>query len=81
MQENLVLFLGWEDLVEKVMATHSSILVWRIPWGHKESDMTEQLSLSPFTKSINISKNLISETSRNSRILKDENYIYFVELF
>ena len=37
------------------MATHSSLLAWRIPWrqelvgyspkGHKESDMTEQLSL------------------------------------
>ena len=49
--------------------------------GSQESDTTEQLSLSPFTKSINISKNFISETSRNSRILKDENYIYFVELF
>ena len=37
--------------LEKEMATHSSVLVWRIPgtgelvgcclWGHKESDMTE----------------------------------------
>ena len=25
---------------------HSSILAWRIPWGHKESDTTERLSLS-----------------------------------
>ena len=24
--------LGWEDPVEKGMATHSSILAWRIPW-------------------------------------------------
>ena len=24
--------LGWEDLLEKEMATHSSILVWKIPW-------------------------------------------------
>ena len=23
---------GWEDLLEKGMATHSSILAWRIPW-------------------------------------------------
>ena len=23
---------GWEDPLEKVKATHSSILVWRIPW-------------------------------------------------
>ena len=27
-----VLFLGWEDLLEKQMATYSSILVWRISW-------------------------------------------------
>ena len=24
--------LGWEDLLEESMATHSSILAWRIPW-------------------------------------------------
>ena len=32
MQETLVGFLGWEDLLEKGKATHSSILAWRIPW-------------------------------------------------
>ena len=32
MQETLVLPLGWEDPLEKEMATHSSILAWRIPW-------------------------------------------------
>ena len=52
MQETWVQSLGWEDLLEKEMATHSSILAWKIPWmeefgrlqsmGHKESDMTEQ---------------------------------------
>ena len=26
------LFLGWEDPLEKEMATHSSIVAWRIPW-------------------------------------------------
>ena len=31
-QETRVQFLGWEDLLEKEMATHSSILAWRIPW-------------------------------------------------
>ena len=30
-QENLVGSLGWEDPLEKGMATHSSILAWRIP--------------------------------------------------
>ena len=43
--------MGWEDPLEKGMATHASILAWRIPWseepgrlyhrGLKESDMTE----------------------------------------
>ena len=40
--------LGQEDLLEKEMATHSSILAWKIPWtvepgpwGCKESDMIE----------------------------------------
>ena len=32
MQETQVRSLGQEDLPEKRMATHSSILVWRIPW-------------------------------------------------
>ena len=51
MWETWVLSLGWEDPLEEGMATHSSILSWRIPWteelqsmGHKESDMTERLS-------------------------------------
>ena len=30
--ENCVRSLGWEDLLEKEMATHSSILAWKIPW-------------------------------------------------
>ena len=32
MQETQVWFLGREDPVEKEMATHSSIVAWRIPW-------------------------------------------------
>ena len=32
MQETRVRSLDWEDPVEKGMATHSSILAWRIPW-------------------------------------------------
>ena len=32
MQETWVQLLGWEDLLEKGMATYSSILTWRIPW-------------------------------------------------
>ena len=54
MWETWVRSLGWEDPLERGMATHSSILAWRIPtnrgawWanspqGHKELDMTERL--------------------------------------
>ena len=32
MRETRVRSLGWEDLLEKAMATHSSILAWKIPW-------------------------------------------------
>ena len=32
MQETWVQFLGWEDPLEKGMATQSSILAWKIPW-------------------------------------------------
>ena len=51
MKETQVQYLGREDPLEKGMATHFSILAWRIPWteepgglpswGHKESDTTE----------------------------------------
>ena len=47
--ETWVQSLAWEVPLEKEMATHSSILAWRIlysPWGHKELDMTEQSSFS-----------------------------------
>ena len=54
-QETWVQFLGGEDPLEKEMATHSSILAWRIPWteepgglqsiGSQEWDTTERLSL------------------------------------
>ena len=32
MMETQVQSLGWEDLLEKEVATHSSILAWKIPW-------------------------------------------------
>ena len=33
MQETRVQVQGWEDFLEKEIATHSSILAWRIPWA------------------------------------------------
>ena len=37
MQEIWVQFLSREDLLEKGMATHSSVLAWRIPWTEKSN--------------------------------------------
>ena len=39
MQEIWVRSLGWEDPLEKEMATHSSILAWRIPWTEKPGEL------------------------------------------
>ena len=63
MWETGVRSLGWGDPLEEDMATHSSILAWRIPmdrgawwvtyspWGRKQSDMTERLSTAQLLKS------------------------------
>ena len=61
MQETMVWSLNQEDHLKKEMAIHSSILTWAIPWteetgglyspwGHKESDTTEWLMLTPSRK-------------------------------
>ena len=57
-QETRVRSLGREVPPEQEMATHSSILAWKIhgqrspvgysPWGRKESDITERLHFSTF---------------------------------
>ena len=40
MQETWIRSLGWEDPLEKEMATHSSILAWRIPWTEEPGGLT-----------------------------------------
>ena len=55
MRETRVQSLGWEDLLEKEMATHSSVLAWKIPWteepGYRLQSMGSQsrTRLSDFT--------------------------------
>ena len=39
MQETRVQSLGWEDPLEKEMATHSSILAWEIPWTEEPGSL------------------------------------------
>ena len=65
MWETRVQSLGQKDFLEEKIATHPSILAWKIPWreepggfspcGHKVSDITDQLSTHKY---IHINKNL-----------------------
>ena len=59
-QQIQVQSLGQEDALEEEMLAHSSTLAWKIPWteepgrlqsrgGHKESDTTEQITLSLYS--------------------------------
>ena len=50
MWETWVLFLGWEDTLEKGMATHSSILAWRIPWTEEPGRLQSMGSQSDTTE-------------------------------
>ena len=64
MQETQARSLGWEDPVEKEMASHSSILAWKIPWTedgcspwcYKESGATERLTLVTLIVTIGTSR-------------------------
>ena len=51
LQETWVRSMGWEDPLEEEMATHSSILAWRIPWteepgGLQSTGLQSQTQLS-----------------------------------
>ena len=39
MPETWARFLGWEDPLGKEMATHSSILTWKIPWTEESGGL------------------------------------------
>ena len=71
MQETCVGSLDWEDSLEKKMATHSSILAWRIPWTEEpgglqsmgsQTDTAERLSLSLWNHTIPLTLYSISPT-------------------
>ena len=50
MQEAQVQSLGWEDPLKKEMATHSSILAWRIPWTKEPDGLQSMGSQRDMTK-------------------------------
>ena len=45
MWETWVQSLGWEDPLEEGMATHSSILAWRIPWTEEPGRLLQSIEL------------------------------------
>ena len=51
MQETWVQPLGQKDALEKEMATHSSVLAWRIPWTEEPGGLQSTGSQSDSTKS------------------------------
>ena len=70
MRETWVQSLGWEDPLEKGKATHSVFWPGEFqglysPWGHKELDTTERLSLSLFT-CIQKTENVVSIRATSS---------------
>ena len=84
--ETWVRSLGREDPLEKEMATHSSILAWRIPWteelgglqsmGYKELDTTERLHFTSlhFTSFVIVGKKLqYIVVNQRDRHTKSEN--------
>ena len=62
MQEMLVWTLGWEDPLEKEMATHSSILTWEIPW-------TEEPGWLQFTGMQRVGHNLVTKQQQTGLCL------------
>ena len=50
MQETWAQSLGWEDPLEKEMATHSSILAWEIPWTEEPGELQSMGSQKSWTQ-------------------------------
>ena len=77
MQETPVRFLGWEDPLEKGMATHFSILAWEIPWtegGLQSLGSQSQTRQSDFHSLIILFKNILqkSEISVASTLFRQQ---------
>ena len=52
-QETRVRALGWEDALEKEMATNSSILAWEIPWTEEPGGLQSMRSQRDITQRLN----------------------------
>ena len=61
MQEMWVQSRGWEDLMKKEMATHSTILVWEIPWTEEPGGLQSMGSRKSWTR--------LSTLTRTARVI------------
>ena len=64
--------LGWEDPLEKSMATHSSILAWRIPW-------TEEPGVLQSTRSERVGHDLATEEQQKQENWKTNKQHLYIE--
>ena len=62
--------LGWEDPLEKEMATHSSIFAWEIPWAEKPGRLQ-----SMGCKELDVTERLSKQASKNNAATNHLNYI------
>ena len=63
-QEMRVRSLGWDDLLEKDTATHSSILTWRIPWTEEPDRLQSIGSQEQNRKNTHIKINKVTKRSQ-----------------
>ena len=73
MQEMRVQSPGWEDPLEKEMATHSSILAWRIPWTEEPGGL-QSTGLQSWTRQHRCTW---TSTSINNRLLSAQDWFLF----
>ena len=73
-QETQVRSLGWEDLLEKGMATHSSILAWRIPWIEEPGGLWS-------TGTQRVGHNLVTEQPQACRQIPFRDKLFLVRMF
>ena len=89
--ETQVPSLGWEDPLEKEMATHSSTPTWKIPWrrslvgyspwGHRESDMTEKLHFAPYCKLFYLPQNVMPVPHHQELIYSFFLHVYHIYVY
>ena len=74
MQKTQVQSLGWEDPLEKEMATHSSILAWEIPW-------TKELGRLQSTGLQKVRHNLVTQQQQKPIDIDTPEWNFMLEIF